>query len=80
MSDLNYEAAIRAHNANLQKVIEGFKVVISTGSNALRLLGTFNAGGIIALLGFLGAIAGKEKPVFANAGVFSAQCQRLPSA
>lgn len=67
-----YEAAIRAHGLTTGAITENFKVVLSAASAALRVLLTINAGGVIALLGFIGAIAGKDKRVFASADVFSA--------
>jgi hypothetical protein len=45
------------------EVIEGRKAVIATFTETLKLYAAFNAGGLIALLGFLGAVAGKAPRV-----------------
>jgi hypothetical protein len=66
----NYAAAIRAHEMFAGTVTEGFKAVISAAGSALRVLLTINAGGIISLLGFIGAIAGREKHLFASSEIF----------
>lgn len=50
---------------------EGFKVTIGAAAAALRVLLTVNAGGALALLAFVGAIAGKHKPVFDSPNVFA---------
>jgi hypothetical protein len=49
-------------------VMESRKAAVSAGTESLKLLATFNAGGLIALLGFLGAVAGKS--VIYGPGVF----------
>ncbi|MHC2289165.1 hypothetical protein [Bradyrhizobium barranii] len=65
-----YEAAVRAHEQTTAMIGENFKVVLSSAGAAVRVLLTINAGGLVALLGFIGAIAGKEKKIFASADVF----------
>lgn len=62
MTDANQEnvkAAVRAHETLTNSLIEGFRSIIISAGGALKLLTTINAGGIIALLGFIGATAGK---------------------
>ncbi|MEY9573002.1 hypothetical protein ABIE88_000578 [Bradyrhizobium diazoefficiens] len=66
----NHEAAVRAHEQTTAAIGENFKVVLSSAGAAVRVLLTINAGGVIALLGFIGAIAGKEKKIFASADIF----------
>jgi len=66
----NYDSANRAYDRAVNSSAELFKSVIAAASGALRVLLVINAGGAIALLGFVGAIAGKDKHVFASSAVF----------
>jgi len=68
----NTDAAIRQHEVLTQARVEGFKSVINSATAALRLLATINAGGILALLAFIGSIAGKDHKVFESVTLFSA--------
>lgn len=54
------EAAHKAHDRLVASHMESFKSAISAASTALKLLVAVNAGGIIALFGFVGAVAGKN--------------------
>jgi hypothetical protein len=51
-------------------VVEARKAAVAAGTEAIKLVAAFNAGGLIALLGFLGAIAGKPSKVIYGTGVF----------
>jgi hypothetical protein len=68
--DRQTAAALRAHDRVAASGLENTKFVISSGSNSLRLLSTLNAGASIALLAFIGSIAGKSTPVFSSVTVF----------
>jgi hypothetical protein len=48
------------------EIIEGRKAAIATFTEGVKLYSAFNAGGLVALLGFLGAIAGKTPGVLEN--------------
>lgn len=54
------ETAHKAHDRLVTAQMEGFKSAISAAGTALKLLVAVNAGGIIALFGFVGAVAGKN--------------------
>lgn len=66
-----YEAAVKQHDVIRSLAAENFKVAIAAAASALRVLLTVNAGGALALLGFIGAVAGKEKKVFDSVSVFA---------
>ncbi len=68
--DRNFETATRYHETMHRSGADGFKVVVETGASSLRLLSTINAGGLIALLGFLGAVIGKEHKPFSDVTPF----------
>ena len=51
-------------------LVESRKAAVTAGTEATKLVAAFNAGGLIALLGFLGAIAGKPSKVIYGPGVF----------
>lgn len=54
-----YDIAQNYHDRYQATVLESYKATVTAGGAALKLLATMNAGGIIAILGFLGTIAGK---------------------
>lgn len=66
-----YDGATKQHDYVRSLAAENFKVTITAAASALRVLLTVNAGGALALLGFIGAIAGKEKRVFDSASAFA---------
>lgn len=58
------EARRAADRAYLRsEIVEGRKATIATFTEAIKLYSAFNAGGLVALLGFLGAVAGKTPRV-----------------
>jgi hypothetical protein len=57
---------LRAHEYVQTTILEGRKAAIAILVEAVKLYAIFNAGGLIALLGFIGAAAGKPTPVITN--------------
>lgn len=59
-----------AHAFARGALIEARKAAVTAGTEAIKLVAALNAGGLIALLGFLGAISGKSPKVIYGPGVF----------
>ncbi len=61
---------LSAHEYRRKALSENVQMTTDTAVAALKLCITFNAGGMIALLGFLGALAGKIPKVLDDASFF----------
>jgi hypothetical protein len=68
--EINLEQARIAHATHSTGNSESFKATIAAGAAALRTYITINAGAAIAILAFVGNIAGKDGKVFPSVHPF----------